>query len=446
MSDSKKIGLTLIILLSITTLTILYSEGWRIRLPNTSEDGTSSVERPKIQKTGMIAIRSIPEGAKVYINDKAVTATDDTITSLSPGKYRIVVKKEGFETWSKEIEVFPELVTDITAILVLQSPKLEPLTNTDVTAYDMAHNYNELAYITKSRENPGIWKLSLAGTPINLLKNNSEPLIKDNEYASPSLGENLWWSPDDKELLVKMNDNGYLLYKIDNNSKNNIPESITDVDKTLNQWASDYETDFLNKKIESVTSDAGFPEWLKDDLDKYQSEWSPDENKFYIIKDDKYLRHSYAKTKSTDQGDTSENDNTNSKESNPPQKPSTTNTNQKSDKNIDNQLNVIVYNSENPLPVGEKELTFPVKIDDVERTHIFWYSDSYHLIVVTQDPKISNYYTIELVRIDGTNRTTIYSGLLASYKAYPTPSGDKIIVLTSLKDDSPTNLYGISIR
>ncbi len=432
MTSSKKLGLTITSLLLITALTILYSDGWRINL-FADNDNNKKIDRPRIEKTGMLAVRSIPEGAKVYLDGKSITATDDTITSLKHGKYRLEVKKEGFETWAKEVEVFPELVTDITAVLVLQSPKLEPLTNTDVTAYAMAHNYNNIAYITKNHEDPGIWLLPLSGTPINLLKNDAKPLVEDNEHASPSLGEDLWWSPDDKEILVKMNNNGYLLYEIKQESSDSIPKPITNVNNVYDRWQKEYRTNFLNDKIKEVVKTEDFPKWLADDLQNYDSVWSPDENKFFIIKSQKYLKNNNEELQ--------ESSNTKGKSENSTQKENTKDTDRET-----NEIDVIVYNNENPLPVGEKRLTIPIKITNPDKTNIYWYSDSYHLIIVTENNDVPNLYTIELIRIDGTNRTTIYSGLLASNKAYPTPAGDKITVLTSLKENSPTNLYGISIR
>lgn len=101
---------------------------------------------------------------------------------------------------------------------------------------------------------------------------------------------------------------------------------------------------------------------------------------------------------------------------------------------------------EDPLPVGEKRIYNTYSIDTSNNTFISWYTDSYHLIMVTEDVNKKGYYTISLIRIDGTNKTVIYSGLLASNQAYSTPSGDKIIVLTSLKEGASNNLYAIAIR
>src|SRR5690606_31694130 len=118
--------------------------------------------------------------------------------------YTIKLEREGFESWEKEVEVFPELVTDITAVLVLQSPRLEPLTNTDVKSFGLSTNQNNIAFLTKNHREPGIWILPLTGSPLNIFRNNTKLLIADTTQFAPSLGENVWWSPDDTELLVQM--------------------------------------------------------------------------------------------------------------------------------------------------------------------------------------------------------------------------------------------------
>jgi len=397
MKNLASLLITICSLVLITSATVLYSEGWRV--------GSTSKNNNLIHKTGMIAVRSIPNGAKVYVNDVLTTATDDTIASLVPGDYKIKVEHEGFESWEKTLTVYPELVTDITAVLVLQSPKLEPLTNADVKAFSLSSNQNNIAFLTKNHTEPGIWLLPLTGSPLNLFKNSTKLLISDNDVFSPSSGEKIWWSYDDKEVLVQMNTNGYLLYQLSNlqSTKAN-PISITDVNTVFKKWDEAWKSNFLTHKIEDIKSskDQIIPAWIIDRLESEKSTWSPDDKKFYFI-----------------------NKNT-----------------------TDKKANIVIYNSESPLPIGEKRLYDSIEIADIANTKVQWYSDSYHLILLekAESADKNNVYTISLVRIDGTNKTPIYTGELASNQAYATASGDKIVVLTSLKENSKTNLYAIAIR
>src|SRR3989344_924076 len=127
MKNLASLLITICSLVLITSATVLYSEGWRV--------GSTSKNNNLIHKTGMIAVRSIP---------------------------------------------------------------------------------NNIAFLTKNHTEPGIWLLPLTGSPLNLFKNSTKLLISDNDVFSPSSGEKIWWSYDDKEVLVQMNTNGYLLYQLSN--------------------------------------------------------------------------------------------------------------------------------------------------------------------------------------------------------------------------------------
>lgn len=397
MKNLLNLALTLGSLILITIITLLYSEGWRIDLR-----GQNGYPQPTVKKTGMIAVRSMPDGAKVYLNEELITATDDTVASLQPGQYSLRIEREGYESWKKDVSVYPELVTDITAVLVLQSPRLEPLTNTNVQAFALSNNQNNIVFLTANQEEPGIWTLPLTGSPLNIFRNNTKPLVADTATATPSAGEKIWWSKDDSELLVQMNETGYLLYTIDVTGKANPkPQSITNVQEVFDRWDTEWKESFVANKIEALDNDQDIPQWIKDAALTSQTTWSPDEEKFFFLTPN---------------------------DENP------------------NEVDVNVYNGEDPIPVGEKRIYETLSISDIESTKIYWYSDSYHLILVEKTPNTMDNYTISLIRIDGTNRTPIYTGALASDQAFPTPGGDKIVVLTWLKERSQTNLYAISVR
>lgn len=398
---AKLIG-TMGFLLLVTSIIVLYSDGWRINV--SGDDGNDSGDNPIIVKrTGMLAVRSIPETANVYLNDELKTATDDTIASLEPGKYKLRIYKEGFETWEREVEVFSELVTDMTAILILKSPRLDPLTKNDSGAFSLSSNQNNIAFLNKDPEKPGIWILPLAGSPINILSNSSRLFIADGPGGFPSQGEELYWSPNDKEILVKMNQTGYLLYNLGNTDNVNIrPISITNPDIIFENWNMSWKSDFLNSKIERIKSEIKPDEEIIEKLSNTSFEnWSPDDAKAYYL---------------IQKGET------------------------------EPVYDLVVYNSETPLPVGESRITIPIENFNPADTYIYWYSDSYHLVMVERNPETENQYTVSLIRIDGTNKTPIYTGTLAQPTAVPTPGGEKIIVLTSIKQNSPNNLYGVAIR
>jgi hypothetical protein len=383
---------TAFVLIFITVLTVLYSEGWRINYLSSFTDIQNTTDNDTILKTGMIAVRSIPDGAKVYVNDQLITATDDTITNLNPDKYTIKVEKEGYEVWAKEINVYSDLVTDITAVLVLQSPKLEPLTSLDVKTFSLSNNQNNIVFTSGNSTQPGLWILPLNRTGINLFRNEAQVIAQDTATAKSSMAVDVKWSIDDENIIMQNPEATYTIFDIssDRITNSTMAKDLAQFEKEKNEeWAND----FLEAKTLIVEGQKA-PEYILQEMPTTMGNWAPDNEKFFMIRENK----------------------------------------------------LVVYNSETPLPVGEKRIYETIPNLDPTNTKVYWYSDSYHFIVVERDREKGNYYTISLLRIDGTNKTAIYSGTLASDKAYPSPAGDKIIVLTSLKENNATNLYSIGLR
>lgn len=106
--------LIVILILGSTTLLYLFLAGWR---PNFifSNNLKPTIE---VKQTGMISAKSNPQGANVYLDGKLITATNNSLSGIEPGRHKLRIIKNGYMDWEKEIEVFPELVTDITAVLI----------------------------------------------------------------------------------------------------------------------------------------------------------------------------------------------------------------------------------------------------------------------------------------------------------------------------------------
>jgi Tol biopolymer transport system component len=385
----KKLGyletfLTFIILGGITTALYLYTSGYRL---DKNDEGVIDME-----KTGMIGVKSIPDGASVYLDGKIATATDDTISGVKPGMHTIRVVKKGFLEWSKEIEVFEQLVTDITAVLVSQSARLEPLTNTGARYPTISPSLSKIAYFSLDAEKPGIWVLPLTGVNLGLFKTNPTIAVEDTRYTTYSNGEEIIWSPDENNLLVKSPDEVYYLIDLNSNSA----QTTLKAEEILTEWKEEIREkreDFVNNSVFVV------PENIVELALSEEVVWSPDEKKFLYKKEE---------------GD---------------------------------QIQYWVYNFEVPIPVGEKTESLVFTTDkNSPQPSINWYTDSFHLILVEGDIETEKKGTVSLIRIDGTNKTEIYNNTLYSDVALSSPGGDKIIIVTSFKSGEQTDLYTVSIR
>jgi len=378
--------LTFALLTGLTVLTVFYGRGYRVDI---SEKG--------LQKTGMIVAKSIPDGAKVYLDEKLTTATNNTVATLEPGEYDLRIVKDGYIPWEKRIQVFEELVTDITAILVAQAPRLEPLTNTGVRSPTLSAYKNRIAYFLSEVEKEGIYTLSLSGST-NIFGSPNRLLIADTSSVAYSKGEKIYFSPDDSEAIVQMNKEGYYLFNIEEGSLES-PKAFSDINDKLQEWREG----ILEKRISFLEKEELTPDLHEIALNE-NTLWSPDEKKFLY-------------QNSTEDG----------------------------------YVEYKVYNLEDPLPVGESRNYIALRVKKGEEPkHIAWYPDSFHLVLVdgNGDSGSNNGKngTVSLIRIDGSNKTEIYSGSMSQYEVYVNPSGDKIIILASFKQNSPPDLYAISIR
>lgn len=374
--------LTFVMLAGITTVIFLYTSGFRLE-----KDKGEIVD---LTKTGMISAKSIPKGASVYLDDKLVTATDSTISGVEPGMHKLKIVKKGFEEWNKEIEVFEELVTDITAVLVSQSPMFEPLTNTGASSPSVSPSLSKLAYFSKDEANPGVWVMPINQTGINIFRANPSVVLEDTQFNKYSEGRSIVWSPEENQLLVETSDSFFYLVDLDINTA----QSINNPDDIKADWA-----DKMKKKRMDFVSKLEIPENIAQLAISENVVWAPDEKKFLYTQQE---------------GGT---------------------------------LFYKVYNMEKPLPVGEKVETVVFQTQAADpQPEITWYSDSFHLLLTEGNVEEDKRGTISLIRIDGTNKVEIYGEALYSPKVYSVINGDKIIILTSFKSGEQTDLYTIGIR
>jgi hypothetical protein len=373
---------TTLIIFVLSGILYLYTAGYRV---------SRETEKPiDLAITGMINAKSIPEGATVYLDDKVISATDSTIAGISLGKHHLKIVKRGFMPWEKEVEVYPELVTDITAVLVAKNPRIEPLTQTGATNPSISPSLSAIAYFSKDPDKPGVWVLPLNGTRLNIFSSTPGVVLEDTAHTKFSEGLEIKWSPDETELLVKQAENKYYLVNLNDKSAKSTEEWET----ILEKWNKE-----LTKKREALLAEAKLSKELKEIALQPETMWAPDGKKFLY----------------------------------------------KVERN--NQIEYRVYDMEDPLPVGEKVDTLVMRTPTQNNQPKFsWFADSFHLITLERSTPADIKGVISLIRIDGTNKTEIYNNNVFSDEVFSAPSGDKIIALISFRTDTPADLYTISIR
>jgi hypothetical protein len=374
--------LTALILLGTTTALFLYASGYRV-----TRDGENQMD---LTQTGMINAKSIPEGANVYVDGILSAATDGTVTGIEPGFHNLSIIKSGFVTWNKNIEIFPELVTDITAILVSQSPRLEPLTNTGASEPTISPSLSKLAFFSRDTNAPGVWVIPLIGEALSLFRSNPYVVLEDIVTNFYSRGKSIEWSPDEDVLLVEDQNGRFFVVDLDT--------SVAEATSTPELIRDEWQEELLEKRIDFIES-IDIPEEFKEIAVATETVWAPDDKKFL-----------YTET---------------------------------NEETIEYQ----VYNMEKPIPVGESvETTVFTTNKNEPQPQIAWYADSFHLILVEGDIATNKHGTISLIRIDGTNKTEVYGNTIYSDRVFSSPGGDKLVILTSFKSGEQTDLYTIGIH
>ncbi|MBI4091511.1 PEGA domain-containing protein, partial [candidate division WWE3 bacterium] len=265
--------LSLLILGGVTTGVYLYSTGYRV-----------DVKKREVTSTGMIAIKSIPDGAQVYLEGLLTTATNGTITSVTPGTHHLKVVKNGFVSWEKEVEVFEQLVTDITAVLISKTPRLEPLTSEGARSPVTSPSLTKIAYFTKDGTSPGVWIFPLGTNfQVNLFKSTPDVVLKDTARIIYSNGEQIEWSPDEREIMVKMNEKSYFLV----NFQTKVTESTSSAEPTRRRWGNE-----VLKKREIFLASLGLSKEMQEIALDSETIWSPDEKKFlYKVQEDGMIHY-----------------------------------------------------------------------------------------------------------------------------------------------------------
>lgn len=388
----KKIFSQVIILFFflIVLITVIgYARGYRFDL-----------EERSVKSTGIISATSNPKAAKTYVDGKLKGVTDTNLT-LAPGNYLIEIKKDGYTSWSKKINLKGELVINVDPVLFPINPSLSPLTNLGVVKAVATEDGNKIVIIATD----AIYLFDAGKQTLPFFP----PL---NKIISLSLissivdftNTKVIFSPDQKQAIFEFASSDEALAKSEASYLLSLGEdNLNPLDVTLSKdtlieaWQKEKTKNF-NKILET------FPK----NFDKIASDsfniisFSPNETKvLYQAKNNVELPLMI--------------------------KPVLIATNQTPEERSIKKGKTYVYDR-------KEDKNFLV--GNVMK----WYSDSRHLII-EENKKIA------VVDYDDTNKQTVYSGPFESSFFNPTSDG-KIIVLINLNSqvNELPDLYLVGIR
>lgn len=378
---------TLFFLTAASGLVFLWAQGYSL-------DRTSG----KLEKTGMILTKSEPDGAKIIVDEVLTSATNATLANLKPGEHKIRIEKEGFVTWQKTVTVKEQMVTELSAVLIPLTPKLLPLTSGGANHPALSSDGSRIAFFNQKEKTPGIWLLPLSGRSLlNLTQASPKLLLADAAPAAIlSSGLQLKWSPDDSEILAQINRQGYYLIDTTQTPTDHFSATAS-AEGAETRWRENEAKSRKSLLDKSPVS----PEILAAALSP-QTLWAQNGKRFLYQKETADL------------------------------------------------IEYRVYDLSDPLPVGGFNDYQTLRVEKNAGLKVSWYSDSSHLLLFscqkTDNGAECREGTVEIVEINGENRTQIYKGVVFSDRVFPTPDGSQLIILTSFNPEGEPNLYAISLR
>lgn len=244
----------------VTAGVVLYAQGFRLDLGGGS-----------LAKTGMILAKSLPDGARVFLDEELEAATDSTVPSLKPGTYHLKIEKEGYLAWEKDVEVKEELVTNVTAILPPVSPSLTAITQGGAKLVTGAPSGTTAAFISGKK----LFLLALNNQFLGFLRTRPQEIATEPTDFPFSKVSQMTFSPNEDQILLVAGKKG-LLFRIAAGAS---PTAVADAAALRTQWEAT-----VRQQRQEVVERLEIPEEYQELALDPHSVWDPDERKFLYEK------------------------------------------------------------------------------------------------------------------------------------------------------------------
>lgn len=425
-----------------------------------------------VANTGLLNANSFPTGAQVFIDDKLITATDDTIY-LEPDVYQVKIVKEGYSPWYKTLTIQSELVTQSNALLFPSAPSITPLTFTGIDNISPSPDGQKILFFTNqasSQLKNGFYVLDLNS---NFLSLQSGPKQITDDLAELELAQaKIIWSPDSTEVIILTENKEFLVgidKKVNLAEQKDISFQKKDI---LAQWEEEIylrERQFLAKfpkEILELTKNAAKNVYLSPDKKRLLYTATATATLAENIVPPVPSTNTQAEARTLEPGAIyvyDREEDKNFKVATVAALPDLLNPTAtqaamvaENDKKISTEKIILADDLEetvaksleasptafNRLQKSDNlatALSFANYYTAAQLNTMQWFPDSKHLLLVEEGK-------IKIMEYDGQNKTTVYSGPFAKNFVYPWPDGSKLVIKTSFSPDSPNNLYVIDLK
>lgn len=177
----------ILIFLISAPLLILYTAGFRY-----------DFRKKQIQSTGSIYVKTLPSDPHIYLNNKLVgKKTPLRLNHLSPNRYNLKIQKQNFQTWQKNLEVYPNQATFVDKVILWPTkPEQKIIINDDIKSFSI-----------NKKEDKIIWQKNNSLFLYNVLSKKSEKILNLPSESIPEFN----WSAKGDMVIIEQNKNYWLL-------------------------------------------------------------------------------------------------------------------------------------------------------------------------------------------------------------------------------------------
>ncbi|MBP9817425.1 PEGA domain-containing protein [Candidatus Shapirobacteria bacterium] len=377
-----------------TYFVILFARGYRLEF---KKDG------PSLQVTGILSFTSKPKGGSVYLNDRLITATDDTL-NLPPGSYTVKITKDGYTTWQKTYQVKKEVVYQTDAELFRSAPELRPLTLSGainpVLSPDGSKVIFAVASASATKDN-GLYLLETSDNLIPLAKTTTRQ-IAPNFTGTDWAKATFTFSPDSRQVVATFKNQLNYLLNIDTTiTEKNLTDITSQLPQINKSWSQD-ELQIIKSRLNRLPPEIST--LVATDSARDIAINQNDDKVFYLASKDGTI---------------------DSQTTPPPAQSSQT-----QDRHVaKNNFYVYDIKDDTNFAIGSSETV----------RNLSWLPYTNNLIYVEDN-------SIKIVDYDNTNKNVIYAGKFSADLVFPWSDGSRIITLTSAYTGATNNLYSISLK
>lgn len=190
-----------------------------------------------LEKNGAFYVKSYPRGSDIFIDGQKIDKKTPTqITSIKAGTYKLMVKKDLYAPWEKELTANPGQTTFAEDIVLFLNNREKTTLGPGSSKSVVNRQENKYAYIDSQK------RLSITDIEQN---KNFEIFEFDIDY------ELVDWSNDNQKIILKNQENYYIF---DVNQRYVYPLNIKSVDKII--WGENPDDIFYLKNLTIFRYDA----------------------------------------------------------------------------------------------------------------------------------------------------------------------------------------------